>query len=109
IIAALADRTVIKANGQDLSYVTVELKDAHGCTNPRAENNLQFTITGPGSIAGVGNADPQSTESFQQPHRRAFKGKCLVIIKSNNKPGTITLHISGNGLKSADVQVRVEQ
>ncbi|HWB26098.1 MAG TPA: glycoside hydrolase family 2 TIM barrel-domain containing protein [Chitinophagaceae bacterium] len=104
-ITATADHTQIKANGQNLSYVTIELKDANGHINPKAENNLQFTIDGPGTIAGVGNANPQSTESFQQPHRKAFKGKCLVIIKSNDKPGIIILHVAGAGLKGADVKI----
>ncbi len=107
-ITATADHKQIKAGGQDLSYITIELKDASGNTNPCAENNLQFAITGPGTIIGVGNANPQSLESFQQPHRKAFKGRCLVIIKSNGTPGNIVLKVSGAGLKAASVEVGVK-
>jgi beta-galactosidase len=107
-IVATADRKQLKANGQDLSYITIELKDAKGHINTKAENNLQFSIEGPGTIAGAGNANPQSIESFQQPQRKAFKGKCLVIVKSGFTAGEIVLHVSSTGLKEVVVRVGVE-
>ncbi|MEJ7676125.1 MAG: DUF4982 domain-containing protein [Chitinophagaceae bacterium] len=58
-IKLTADRNIIKANNQDLSYVTVELVDAKGNRNPLAENLVRFEIDGPGTIAGVGNANPK--------------------------------------------------
>ena len=81
-IKLAADRSTIHANNQDLTYVTVELLDAKGNLNPTAENLVQFKIDGPGTIAGVGNANPVSLESYEEPQRKAWRGKCLVIIKS---------------------------
>jgi len=52
------DRSHIKADGQDLSYITIELVDEKGRTDPKARNMVDFKISGPGSIVGVGNADP---------------------------------------------------
>jgi beta-galactosidase len=93
-----ADRTAIKANNQDLSYVTVELVDAKGNLNPTAENLVRFKIDGPGTIAGVGNANPLSLESYQGQQRRAWHGKCLVIIKSGKFPGQIKLKAITQGI-----------
>jgi beta-galactosidase len=95
-----ADRTKLQADNQDLSYVTVELTDAKGNLNPRAENLVHFKIEGAGTIIGVGNANPQSVESYQKPQRKAWHGKCLVIIKSTGTPGEITLKVSGDGIKA---------
>lgn len=92
------DRTEISADGQDLSYVTVELTDANGIRNPKADNLVKFTIQGEGTIVGVGNANPVSIESSQLPQRKAWKGRCLVIVKSNGKPGTISLSALVEGL-----------
>jgi len=92
------DRTDIIANKQDLCYVSIGLTDAKGNLDPRAGNLLKFKIDGPGTIAGVGNADPRSTESYQQPQRKAWRGKCMVVIRSMNKPGDITLKVSADGL-----------
>lgn len=102
-----ADRIQLKPDGQDLSYITIELTDARGVRNPKSENLIQFQIAGPGTIVGVGNANPVSTESYQLPQRKAWQGKCLVIIKSNKESGEITLKASGDGLKSAAVNLKV--
>ena len=107
-IKITADRSTIKANNQDLSYVTVELLDAKGNLNPTAENLVQFKIDGPGIIAGVGNANPVSLESYQQPQRKAWNGKCLVVIKSATAAGTIKLTASAAGMSPATVNIRVE-
>jgi beta-galactosidase len=95
-----ADRTTIKADGQDLSYITVELTDANGIRSPRAENLVKFKVEG-GTILGVGNANPISLESYQLPQRKAWRGRCLVIVKSLEKAGTITLTASVEGLPSS--------
>jgi len=98
-----ADRKIIKADGQDLSYVTVELADNNNVRNPKAENMLKFDIEGPGTIAGVGNANPVSTESCQIHQRKAWQGRCLVIIKSTDQPGKILLRVSSEGIPSSEI------
>lgn len=98
-----ADRTKLKANNQDLSYITVELTDPKGNLNPRANNLVHFKVEGPGTIAGVGNANPESVESDQLPQRKAWRGKCLVIIKSTGKAGDIILKASADKLTGKTV------
>ena len=104
-IKLTADRTRVKADGQDLSYVTVELLDARGVRHPKAENLVRFSVEGPGTIAGVGNANPVSTESYQQPRRKAWQGRCLVVVKSGRRPGRITLRAAAQGLPAASVVI----
>jgi len=104
-IKLTADRSIIKADVQDLSYVTVELTDANGILNPKAENLITFSINGPGIIAAVGNANPISIESCQLPYRKAWRGKCLVIVKSDVKSGKINLQASAPGLKTASLEI----
>ena len=99
-----ADRSTIKADGQDLSYITVELEDANGVRNPKAENLVKFTVQG-GTIVGVGNANPVSLESYQLPQRKAWQGRCLAIVKSSVKPGTITVTASVDGLPSSTLLI----
>ncbi len=104
-----ADKTQLFPVDQDLSYVTVELVDSKGNVNPRAENLVHFTIDGPGEIVGVGNSNPTSVESYQLPQRKAWRGKCLVIIKSkNHERGIITLHVSSDKLPSKTIKIKSE-
>ena len=106
-ISMVADRKSINADGQDLSYVTVELVDRNGVRNPSAENLVQFSIDGPGEIIGVGNANPTSTESYQRKERKAWQGRCLVIIKSLKQPGSIVLTAQSPKLRPAKVTITV--
>lgn len=101
------DRSTIKANGQDLSYITVELVDENGIVDPTAENDLKFKLEGPGKIVGVGNANPVSQESYTLPQRKAWKGKCLVIVKSEKSQGKIGLSVTSGGMNDS-IEIRTE-
>jgi beta-galactosidase len=100
-----ADRNVIKADGQDLSYVTVELVDDNGIRNPKAENPVKFEIEGQGKIIGTGNANPVSLESYTAPERKAWQGRCLVVIKSDHVEGKMILRASSPGLTPATIVI----
>lgn len=100
------DRKEIKANGQDLSYITIELTDRNGIKNPKDDRMIHFKIEGEGTIAGVGNANPMSIESYQLPRRKTWLGRCLVIIKSNEKSGQIKLIASAEGLEPVNVIIQ---
>jgi beta-galactosidase len=104
-IVLSADRQQILANGEDLCYVTVELTDAAHHLNPKAENLVRFFVEGPATIAGVGNANPVSLESYQQPKRKAWRGKCLVVLKATGTAGNIILHASAEGLPGATLHI----
>jgi beta-galactosidase len=94
------DRTEIRADGRDLSFVTVRVTDVAGLTAPRANNPLSFAIEGPGEIVATDNGDQTSFEPFQAPRRKAFNGLCLVIVRAKiGQAGRITLTASSNGLK----------
>jgi beta-galactosidase len=94
-----ADRAVIRADGQDLSFVTVTIADQAGLLVPRTHNLVKFALTGPGEIVAVGNGDAASHEPFQAKQRRAFNGLCQVIVKSKTgTPGAITLQAASAGL-----------
>lgn len=100
-----ADRSEIRADGQDLSYITVELCDLNGIRNPKAENLISFSIEGPGTILAVGNANPVSLESYQLPQRKAWHGRCLVIVKSEKTAGRIILKASSPGMVPVSVEI----
>src|SRR6056297_438586 len=95
------DRSTIAADGQDLSFVTVQVSDKEGLLVPRSHNKIKFSISGPGEIAAVGNGDPTSHESFQASERKVFNGLALVIIRSTDKPGKIQLTAASDGLQDA--------
>ena len=101
-----ADRSKLKADNQDLSYITIELLDKNGNLNPEAQNLLHFKVTGAATIAGVGNANPTSVESFQRPQRKAWHGKCMVILKTTGTPGPVSLEVSTAGIPAKTINLQ---
>jgi beta-galactosidase len=101
-----ADHAEIKADGQDLSYISVELTDKDGNLNPVVRNLIKFSIEGAGSIVSVGSSDPIGTESFKKPYRKAYHGKCLVIVRSGNKSGIIKLKAVSDGIENSEISIR---
>lgn len=99
------DRERIRANGEDLSFITVEVLDKNGNPCPTADNNIRFEIEGTGFIAGVDNGSPISLERFKADHRKAFNGKCLVVVQSNGDIGNIRIVAKADGLSSAEASV----
>jgi beta-galactosidase len=96
------DRTVLRADGHDLSFVTVRIEDGNGVLAPRSANRVAFEISGPAEIVATDNGDPTSFEPFQSRERAAFNGLVLVVIRTKSaEPGTITLQARSPGLASA--------
>ncbi|HYL99072.1 MAG TPA: glycoside hydrolase family 2 TIM barrel-domain containing protein, partial [Blastocatellia bacterium] len=100
-----ADRSVIKADGTDLSFVTVKIVDKDGVPVPDADNLVKFHVSGPGFIAGVDNGSQTSLEPFKADHRKAYNGLCLAIIQSKQARGRITLKATSEGLSDAAVTI----
>lgn len=98
------DRTELRADGQDLSFVTVEVVDAQGVVCPGAAVSIHFAVTGTGSLAAVGSSRPDVFESFQQPQRRTYEGRCLAIVRTTAQPGVIRLTASSAGLEEATLE-----
>lgn len=107
-IKLTADRNSIKADGTDLSFVTVEIVDKDGNLCPNADNLVRFNVSENGFIAGVDNGNQISLEKFKASERKAFYGKCLVIVQNKNETGYIKLKAFAEGLKSAEIDIDVK-
>jgi beta-galactosidase len=95
-IELITDKTKLKADGTDLSYITARITDAQGNLVPDATNEIQFEVNGPGFIAGVDNGLQTSLEPFNSSSRKAFNGLCLAIIQAKNSAGPLTIFLDCN-------------
>jgi beta-galactosidase len=96
-----ADRATVAADGQDLSFVTVEAVDAAGHLQPTVDTEVRFALTGPGTIAAVGNADPTSVEPYVGTTRKLFNGRALMVVRAARQAGSIQLKAVADGLEAA--------
>jgi beta-galactosidase len=99
-------RAVVQADGEDLSFVTVEAVDAQGNVQPQADGEVQFSLNGPGVIAAVGNGDGQDGASYQGDRRKMFRGRALVIVRTSRQSGPITVTARAPGLTAASSTIQ---
>jgi beta-galactosidase len=104
-IVLVPDRQAIKADGVDLSFVTVKVVDRNGTVVPSADNLIKFELTGEGSIVGLDNGYQASHESFKGKQRKVFRGMALAIVQAKQKPGRIVLKATSDNLAPASVVI----
>lgn len=95
-----ADKTVLRADGQDLSYITVSLADAKGTLLPTATDNIKVEVSGSGTFRGICNGDATSLEVFTEPQMHLFSGKLVVTVQAGKQAGKIYVKVTdtNNGL-----------
>ena len=103
-----ADRNTIKADGRDLSFVTVKVVDKDGNLCPNADNLIKYSVKGAGFYRAGANGNPVSLELFHKPEMKVFSGMMTAIVQSTDKMGDITLTATAKGLKSATIVIRAE-
>ena len=103
-----ADRTPLRADGNDLVFVTADIRDAGDVLVPTASPALTFSVSGAGTLVGLDNGDPTDTASYKGSTRKAFSGKALAIVRSNGKSGAITINASSSGLTASSITVTAQ-
>jgi beta-galactosidase len=105
-IVLVPDRKIIKADGTDLSFVTVKVVDKNGVVVPYADNLVKFQVGGGGGfLAGVDNGNQISHEGFKAKQRKAFHGLAMAIVQSNGVPAKIEVMASAEGLAPAVITI----
>ena len=79
--------------------------DKNGNLVPNADNIIQFSITGNGSIAATDNGYQADLESFQSRNRKCWKGMAIVIVRSYEKKGTILLKAASERLAPSAIKI----
>jgi beta-galactosidase len=106
-ILLVADKSAITDSWDDLSYIRATVVDENGTPCPSADNQLAFSVSGPGVLAGLDNADLSSTESFLATKRFAWKGVVTAIIKAKNASGKITVTATSEKLKPGSIDIDI--
>jgi beta-galactosidase len=104
-ISLQTEDNVLSANGLDLAYINVRLVDEKRIIVPNEDQQITFTVTGEGYIAGVANGDILSDEKWVGSKRNTYKGKCLLVIRNTSQKGKITIKATANGLSEGILQI----
>lgn len=108
-IKAKADRTVLAADGEDLSFITVRLEDENGIENLFETRKIRINIEGDATLQGFGNADPQSTGSYDDKEWETYDGYVMAVIRAGKRPGRINVVFSSEGCPDELVEIETKE
>ena len=98
----------IKADGEDMTFITVNVLDKDGNLVPDADQQINVSVSGAATFKGICNGDATSLEVFTKPTMKAFHGQLVIGIQSNGKKGAATVKVTGKGLKPATATLNVQ-
>ncbi len=98
----------MKNSWDDVAYITATVIDQNGVLEPRSNDMIHFSISGPGVIAAVENGDPANGEPFVADHHTAFAGRCVAILRASGEGGKIEITAAAGGLKSGSMSLLAE-
>lgn len=103
-----ADRKSMKADGEDLLYITVQVADKDGNIVPTDSREVKFTAKGAGRFRATANGDPTSVRLFHLPEMDLFSGAATAIVQAADKPGTLTFEARAKGVRPARLVIPVK-
>ena len=91
-----SDRTVMTADGQSLTFVTIEVVDKDGTPVPEAAIPCEAIVKGAGNLLAFASADLKDTEPYTSPRVKTWKGRALLVVRSTQKKGSVSVSIKSS-------------
>lgn len=107
-LAVTPDKTELKADGQDLAFLEIELCDDCGRKNRQAVRSVSVTVEGEGTLQGLGSADPQADGSYQSTAWQTYDGRLLAVIRSRKEQGQIRVVCKAEGCEEKEIRIQVK-
>jgi beta-galactosidase len=102
------DRKAISADGEDVSFITVESLDKDRNFQPNGDQQITFALTGPGIIAGVGSGDVTDEQPYQGSTRKLFHGRAQLVVRSGHDKGTVVVKATASGLTDGSTEIEIK-
>ncbi len=107
VLTVTPETTVLKANGEDLAYVTVNVTDRAGIIKVLDEKTVQVSVEGAGTLQAVGSGNPRPTEKYTATAFTTYYGRMIAVVRSGFEPGDITVTVAAEGLEPKVITLKV--
>ncbi len=108
-IVLVADHDGVSSQWDDVVRITATIVDANGIRVPAANNEVSFTVDGPGVVVAMDNGDTATHRAFQATDYPADQGRCVAFVRATADHGSITLHATSPGLGTGAVTLSAER
>ena len=103
-----AERATLRADGEDVAFVTVSAVDADGHPVENAADRAFVTVEGPARLLGLDNGDSADADGYKQDSRCLFSGKLLAMVGATDRPGEAIVRARAEGLEAAELKLRFD-
>lgn len=104
-----ADKTILSADGEDLSFVTIKLTDEKGTENLFASKKITVSVEGAGRLEGFGSADPQSLGSYDDTQWETYDGYVMAVVRAGEEDGSIKITVTADGCEEQCVELQARK
>ncbi len=108
-IQLLPDKKQLTSGERRVIHFEVSILDQNGVMVPSAEHEVTFMVEGPGRILGTDNGDPLDLSGYKTNRRKAFRGKCLLMVETDGSTGNLVISAESTGLKSSKEIIKVRK
>ena len=102
-----AEKPALTADGQDLAYITIEVVDSEGRVCPDAAIPCEAIVKGQGQLMAFATADLQDREPKTSPRVTTWKGRALLVVRSNKNKGKAIVSIKSS-LSTANLTIKLK-
>ena len=95
-----ADRTTIKADGQDVSFISIQLEDKDGHPVETDDKTVTVEVSGNGQFLGIDNGDLRRENTFAGNKINTYMGRALITVQSTRNQGTMNVKINIDGINT---------
>lgn len=104
-VALESDKDAIFADGRDIAFVEIFVKDKNGIDVGNARNRIKVEVSGAARLVGLDNGDSTDYDSYKGNNRRLFGGKLLAMVQSTFEVGDICVKAVSEGLQGAEIHL----
>lgn len=104
MLEVIPDRKIIPADGSDICYIDLYLKDEEGNLNPEEVKEVTVTVSGAGNLLGFGSADPSSEENYFDTSAKTYEGRLRAAIRADSSGEIkVTFTCEGMGMQAVTI------
>ena len=107
-LVATVDKATLKANGNDMAFVRIDVVDKYGNLCIDSNNMIHFRVTGNGQFVASANGDPTDLHPYHFPDMPVFKGQLMAMVRASKQEGLLAVEAFADGLQPCRISLRVK-
>ena len=102
-----ADREQLKADGQDLSHISLNLYDEQGIPIRIDDRQVKVTVEGNGRLMGIDSGEMRRSERFSSHILPTYLGRAQIVVQAGRMRGQLKVKVEVEGMASQELVLLV--